>query len=423
MKLTGIPRAPRFPRMARVKQQFGGPMLHDVAGAVREAFGAVALPVEPGQTVALPVGSRGVANLDVIVRATVDHLKALGVRPFIVPAMGSHGGATAEGQRAVLEHYGVTEAAMGCPIRATMEVVQVGEVLGLPIWLDRYASEADWIGVINRVKPHTGFSGEIGSGLLKMMTIGMGKHRGAVQAHRANIRLGYETMIVALGREMLRLGRIAFGLGIVENGYDETALVRALLPADLEAGERELLRLAKAWMAKLPFESMDLLVVDEIGKEVSGTGMDTNVIGRHSTFFEKPFTSPKITFIVACDLTPNTHGNASGIGLADFTTRRLADKIDWEPTYINALTACSPGGPKLPAALDSARDAIAVALACLGLERPEEARVVRIRNTLRLAEVEVSEAFLPELAARPDLTLLAEPAPLAFDPAGYLPPF
>jgi len=423
MSLAGIPRATRFPRMVRVKQQFPGPMLHDVAGAVRRALGEVPLPVRPGQSVALTAGSRGIVNIDVVVRATVDHLKDLGARPFIIPAMGSHGGGTAEGQRAVLEHYGVTEAAMGCPIRATMDVVQVGEVLGLPIWLDRHAAEADWIGVINRVKPHTGFSGEIGSGLLKMMTIGMGKHRGAIQAHRANIRLGYETMITALGREMLRVGRIAFGLGIVENGYDETALLRAFLPADLEAGERELLRAAKAWMAKLPFEAIDLLIVDEIGKDVSGTGMDTNVIGRHATFFEKPFTSPRITFIVACDLTANTQGNANGIGLADFTTRRLADRIDCHPTYVNALTACSPRGPKLPPVLDSARDAIAVALSSLGLERPEEARAVRIENTLRLGEVEVSEALLPELAGRADLARLGDPAPLAFAPDGTLPPF
>ncbi len=423
MSLTGVPRATRFPRMVRVKQQFPGPILHDVAGATRRALGEVALPVRPGQSVALTAGSRGIVNIDVVVRATVEHLMALGARPFIIPAMGSHGGGTAEGQRAVLGHYGVTEAAMGCPIRATMDVVQVGEVLGLPIWLDRHAAEADWIGVINRVKPHTGFSGEIGSGLLKMMTIGMGKHRGAIQAHRANIRLGYETMITALGREMLRVGRIAFGLGIVENGYDETALVRAFLPADLEAGERELLRAAKAWMAKLPFGAIDLLIVDEIGKDVSGTGMDTNVIGRHATFFEKPFTSPRITFIVACDLTANTQGNANGIGLADFTTRRLADRIDWHPTYVNALTACSPRGPTLPPVLDSARDAIAVALSCLGLERPEEARVVRIENTLRLGEVEVSEALVPELAGRADLARLGDPAPLAFAPDGGLPPF
>jgi hypothetical protein len=423
MRLTGIPRASRFPRMIRVKQAFQGPTVENVPGAVRAALGRLELPVTAGQSVALTVGSRGVVNIDVIVRATVEHMKALGAHPFIIPAMGSHGGGTAEGQRSVLEHYGVTEATMGCPVHATMDVVQVGEALGLPIWLDRYAAEADWIGVVNRIKPHTGFTGDIGSGLLKMMTIGTGKHRGAVQAHRANIRLGYERMITELGAGMLRSGRIAFGLGVVENGYDETALVQAFLPGGLEAGERGLLRKARAWMAKLPFEVLDLLIVDEIGKEISGTGMDTNVIGRHATWFERPFTSPRITFVLACDTTANTYGNANGIGLADFTTRRLADKIDWEPTYVNALTACSPGGPKLPPVLDSTREAIAVALSCLGLERVEEARVVRIQNTLRLTEVEVSEALAPELAAREDLMPLGEPADMTFGPDGMLPPF
>jgi hypothetical protein len=406
MKLTGVPRAERLPRMTRVRQTFEGPSLADVPGAVRTALGRLALPVKAGQSVALTVGSRGVVNIDLIVRATVDHLKALGAHPFIIPAMGSHGGGTAEGQRAVLERYGVTEATMGCPVRATMDVVQIGEALGLPIWLDAYAAEADWLGVINRVKPHTGFTGDIGSGLLKMMTIGTGKHRGAVQAHRANIRLGYERMIAALGSATLRSGRIAFGLGVVENGYDQTALVEAFLPEDLETGERALLRKARSWMAKLPFDDIDILIVDEIGKEISGTGMDTNVIGRHATWFERPFTAPRITFIVVCDTTDKTHGNANGIGLADFTTRRLAEKIDWEPTYVNALTACSPGGPKLPAVLDTAEEAVRVALSCLGLERLEDARVVRIQNTLQLTEVEVSEAFLPDLAQRPDLTPL-----------------
>ena len=423
MRLTGIPRATDFPRMARFKQTFPGPTIPDVARAVRETLAGLDLAVRPGQTVALPVGSRGVAHIDTIVRAVADHLTDLGARPFIIPAMGSHGGGTAVGQRDVLARYGVTEATMGCPVRSSMEVVQVGEVLGLPIWLDRHAAEADWIGVLNRVKPHTGFAGEIGSGLLKMMTIGMGKHRGAVQAHRANIRLGYETMITALGREMLRVARIAFGLGIVENGYDETALVQALRPADLEAGERDLLRNAKAWMAKLPADRIDLLIVDEMGKEISGTGMDTNVIGRHTTWFEKPFTSPRITFIVVAGLTGPTHGNASGIGLADFTTRRLADAVDWESTYVNALTACSPGGPKLPTVLDSTREAVAVALSCLGLHSTREARVVRVQNTLRLTEVDVSESLVAELTGREGLELLNAPAPLAFDAAGELAAF
>jgi hypothetical protein len=423
MRLQGIPRAKTMPRLARVKQQFQGPVVQDVPAAVRETLGGLTLPVRPGQTVALAVGSRGIVNIAAIARAAADHVRALGAHPFIFPAMGSHGGGTAEGQRSVLAHYGITEATMGCPVRATMDVVQIGEALGLPVWLDRYASEADWIGVINRVKPHTDFVGELESGLFKMMTIGVGKHRGAVQAHRAAVRHRYEPMVVAFGREVLRKARIAFGLGIVENGYDETALVQAFLPGDLEAGERELLRKAKSWMARLPFEHIDLLVVDEMGKDVSGAGMDSNIIGRHGTFFEPPYTTPRITFIVVCDLTAHTYGNAIGLGSADFTTRRLVDKVDWEATYVNGLTACSPAGCKMPAVLDSAEEAIAVALSCLGLDRVEDARVVRIENTLRITEVDVSENLLGEVARRDDLTQVGDPAPLAFDASGYLLPF
>ena len=424
MKLQGIPRATTMPRMARIKQQFSGPMLHDIPRAVRQTLGRLALPIKPGQSVALAVGSRGIVNIDVVARATVEHMKAIGAEPFIFPAMGSHGGGTAEGQRAVLEHYGVTEATMGCPIKATMDVVQLGECLGLPIWLDRYASEADWIGVINRVKPHTDFNGEhLESGLFKMMTIGVGKHKGAVQAHRANIRHRYEKVVTEFGREVLKRARIGFGLGIVENGYDETATVEAFLAADMEMGERALLKQAKAWMAKLPFDPIDLLIVDEMGKDVSGAGMDSNIIGRHGTFFEPPYTNPKVTFIVVSDLTAHTYGNAIGIGNADFTTRRLADKIDWEATNVNGLTACSPAGCKLPAVLDSAEEAISIALSCLGLARVEDARVVRIKNTLKIAEVDVSENLLAEVAERDDLTKVGDPTPLGFDEAGYLRPF
>ena len=206
-----------------------------------------------------------------------------------------------------------------------------------------------------------------------MMTIGVGKHRGAVQAHRAAVRHRYEPMVVAFGREVLRKARIAFGLGIVENGYDETAVVQAFLPGALEAGERELLRQAKSWMARLPFEQIDLLIVDEMGKDISGSGMDSNIIGRHGTFFEPPYTSPKVTFIVVCDLTAHTYGNAIGIGSADFATRRLVDKIDWEATYVNGLTACSPAGCKMPATLDSAQEAI-VGRAVVPRARPRGGR-------------------------------------------------
>src|SRR3989449_8680474 len=227
-----------LPRMVRVRQTFSRPRVADIPRSVADALAAAGLPIKRGDTVAVGAGSRGIANIDVIVGATVRALKDLGARPFVFPAMGSHGGGTADGQLDVLAHYGITEATTGCPVRATMDVVQVGEALGLPVWLDAYAAEATWIGLVNRGKPHTAFKGSIESGLFKMMTIGLGKWKGALQYHRANVNHGYETVITAVGREMLAKARIGFGLGIVENGYDETAHVEAFAPEALESGER-----------------------------------------------------------------------------------------------------------------------------------------------------------------------------------------
>ncbi len=396
-----------LPRMIRVRQTFPRPRVADIPRAVAATLGEAALRIKPGDTVAVGAGSRGIANIGTIVGATVKWLQDLGARPFVFPAMGSHGGGTADGQLSVLEHYGITETTMGCPVRATMDVVQVGEALGLPVWLDAYAAEATWIGVVNRVKPHTDFKGSIESGLFKMMTIGLGKWKGALQYHRANVNHGYETVITAVGREMLAKARIGFGLGIVENGYDETAHVEALSPEALESGERRLLKNAREWMARLPFSPIDVLIVEEMGKNISGAGMDTNVIGRPSNPHEP-------------DLTEDSYGNAVGIGNADFTTRRLVDKIDMKPTLINAITACAPNGAKVPPTYDTDREAIETALSCIGLTPPERARVIRIKNTLMLGEIEVSEAFAADLARRPDLTPLGDPTPLPFDVAGRL---
>jgi hypothetical protein len=409
-----------LPRMIRVRQTFARPRVADIPKAVTQALGAAAVSVKAGDTVAVGAGSRGIANIGTVVGATVRWLKELGARPFVFPAMGSHGGGTAEGQLSVLEHYGITEATMGCPVRATMEVVQVGEALGLPVWLDKLASEADWIGIVNRVKPHTDFKGSIESGLFKMMTIGLGKHTGAIQNHRANIHHGYETVITAVGREMLLKSRIGFGVGIVENGYDETALIEAFRPEDLEAGERRLLKSAREWMARLPFSPIDVLIVEEMGKNISGSGMDTNVIGRPSNPHEPFPNDPKILWIVALDLTEESYGNAVGIGNADFTTRRLVEKIDMKPTLINAITACAPGGAKIPATYDTDREAVETALSCIGLTPPDKARVIRIKNTLMLGEIEVSEAYAAAIAKRPDLTPIGDATPLPFDAAGRL---
>jgi len=272
--------------MLRVRQTFARTRVTDIPGTVTSSLAAAALTIKRGDTVAVGAGSRGIANIDVVVGATVRYLRDLGARPFVFPAMGSHGGGTADGQLDVLAHYGITEATMGCPVRATMDVVQVGEALGLPVWLDKLASEADWIGVVNRVKPHTDFKGSIESGMFKMMTIGLGKWKGAVQYHRANVNHGYETVITAVGREMLAKARIGFGLGIVENGYDETGHIEAFNAANLEEGERRLLKDAREWMARLPFKQVDVLIVEQIGKNISGSGMDTNVIGRPTNPFE-----------------------------------------------------------------------------------------------------------------------------------------
>ena len=409
-----------LPRMVRVRQTFARPRVADIPGAVADALVAARLPVKRGDTVAVGAGSRGVANIDVIVGATVRYLRDLGARPFVFPAMGSHGGGTADGQLDVLAHYGITEVTMGCPVRATMDVVQVGEALGMPVWLDRFAAEADWIGVVNRVKPHTDFKGSIESGLFKMMTIGLGKWKGATQYHRANVNHGYETVITAVGREMLAKARIGFGLGIVENGYDETARIEAFNAAEVEQGERRLLKDAREWMARLPFSPIDVLIVEQIGKNISGSGMDTNVIGRPSNPHEPFPADPKILWIVALDLTEESYGNATGIGNADFTTRRLVEKIDMKPTLINCITACAPNGAKVPATYETDQEAIENALSCIGLTPPDKARVIRIKNTLVLGEIEVSEAYLPEVARRGGLTALGDPVPLRFDVAGAL---
>src|SRR5947209_490768 len=411
-----------WPRMLKIRQTFPRPRVTDISAAVAQALGTAELPIKRGDTVAVGAGSRGIASIDVIVGATVRWLRDRGARPFVFPAMGSHGGGTPEGQLSVLEHYGITEATMGCPVRATMDVVQVGEALGLPVWLDRLASEADWIGLVNRIKPHTDFKGSIESGLFKMMTIGLGKYRGATQYHRANVSHGYETVITAVGREMLQRARIGFGLGVVENGYDETARLEAFDATDLEAGERRLLKDAREWMARLPFSPIDVLIVEEIGKNISGAGMDTNVIGRPSNPHEPFPADPKILWIAALDLTEESGGNATGIGNADFTTRRLADKIDWKPTAINCLTACAPNGAKLPLVFDSDREAVQSALGCIGLTEPEHARVIRIKNTLIIGELECSEAFLPEIKKRADLEVVGEARPLDFDAAGQVVP-
>jgi hypothetical protein len=412
-----------FPRMVRVKQRFEGPRVRDIPRAVRETIASLHLAerVKPGQRVAITAGSRGIANIDQITQAVVGELKALGLQPFIVPTMGSHGEATSEGQLKVLEHYGIIEASMGCPITSSMEVVQIGEVKGIPVFCDKNAWGADHIAVVARIKTHTDFDAEIESGLFKMMAIGLGKQRGAEHYHRAGHHYSYAEVFPLVGNTVLETGHILFGLGIVENGYDETAKVRAMLPKDFEEGEKALLREAKVWMARLPFDALDLLIVDEMGKNISGAGMDTNVVGR--PFVQKVLDRPKVRRLFVRDLTPESGGNAVGVGMADMTTRRLVNKINYKALYMNAITSGVPEGAKVPMAFETDREAIQVALKMIGLTPPEQARIVRIKNTLQLTEMDVSEALLSEIGAHERLSVVAEPAVLVFDDKGNLPTF
>jgi hypothetical protein len=415
-----------YPNMYRLRQRFEGPAIHDIPATVAAelARAGVAATVKPGQTVALTAGSRGVANIATIVKATAEYLKAIGAKPFIIPAMGSHGGGTADGQLDVLRHYDITEETMGVPLRATMEVVQLGETAdGLPVWLDKYASEADHIGVINRVKPHTDFSGAIESGLLKMMAIGLGKYHGAQHYHRANVQYGYEHVIRSVGRTVLQQARIAFGLGIIENGYDQTAVIQAVRASEFEDTELRLQALAKQLAARLPFDFIHLLIVEEMGKNISGAGMDTKVIGRIMNIIEEAPKHPRILRIYVRDLHDDSYGNATGVGLADFVSRRLVNKIDSRATYINCLTGLSPESARIPITFDTDREAVEAALGTIGMVKPEEARIIRIQNTLLLEELEVSEAFLPEVRGRTNLEVLWGPKGLMFDGSGGLAAF
>lgn len=331
-----------YPKIFRVRQKFDAPTVKDVPAAVREEVRRInpGERIKAGQSVAITVGSRGVANVDVIAKALVGEMQALGAKPYIVPAMGSHGGGTAEGQAEVLARYGVTEQTMGCPVKSSMEVVEVGETdFGMKVYFDKFASEADHVIVFNRVKPHTGFRGEIESGLMKMMLIGLGKHKGATLYHRAIVHHSWDKIVRAVGQMVLTKCRVAFGLATLENGYDETAMIRAVRAEEFEPVEKELQKQAKAWCPKLPFKAADLLIVDEMGKDISGAGMDTNVIGRKGNDrVAQPDEWPKIHHIFTRDLTETTHGNAVGVTFASFTTKRLVDKIDRHSTYINSIT-------------------------------------------------------------------------------------
>jgi hypothetical protein len=412
--------------MVRLRQHFERPRVDDIPGAVRASLEKLNLgrTIKPGHSVALTAGSRGIANIPLVLRTVVEFLKGLGAKPHLVPAMGSHGGGTADGQRKVIESYGITEAYVGAPIKASMDVVALGESdLGHPVVLDKHASKADHIGVVARIKPHTSYHGPIESGLCKMMMIGLGKHVGALNYHRILLDEPYDTVVRGVARTMLAKAPIAFGVGLVENAYDETAIVDAVLPGDFINREEALLVKARAWLPQLPLKDADLLIIDEIGKEVSGSGMDTNVVGRKRAFRSATVANqPNMRFIFVRGLSAHTHGNATGIGLADFTTTRLVRSMNYKATIINCLTAGYPDGANLPVHMDTDREIVETVLGIIGMRPPEKARIMHIRNTLKVEEVEVSEPCLAEPRGAVEFKVLGAAKAISYDAEGNLTP-
>ena len=363
---------------------------------------------------------RGISHIAEIIATVVKEVKDLGGDPFIVPSMGSHGEATSEGQIAVLKSYGITENFVVAPIRSSMEVVKIGEIReGVPVLMDKIAFNSDAIIAVNRVKPHTSFRGPIESGLMKMLAVGLGKHAGACLVHSFGSR-GLREMVPQAAHIMLKEANVVLGIAIIENAYDQTAKMVAVEPEDFEKVEPSLLKEACQLMPRLPFDKIDLLIVDEIGKNISGTGMDTNIIGRLMIRGEKEFEKPRVDKIVALDLTSESHGNAIGIGLADITVRRLVNKINYRATYANVLTSGFLNRANIPPTFETDKDAIATALETLRRIEPAKARVVRIQNTLALETIYISEILLKEAEENENIEIIGNINQMLFDSKGNL---
>ena len=406
-----------LPKMYRIRQSFGGTRIENVAETLKAELRKLTWSsIQPGHRIAITAGSRGIADIALILRTIVEFFKSIGAEPFLFPAMGSHGGATAAGQIEVLEKLGVTESFVDAPIRSSMEVDQIGKTEDdVPVYIDKIALSADHILVVNRIKSHTKFKASIESGLMKMMAVGMGKQKGAKFYHRAAIQYTFPKIILDAGRIVITKAPIMGAVGIVENGCGETAEIAIMNPLEIENREKELLVLSKKIMARLPFNEIDLLIVDEMGKDISGIGIDPNTTGRNRDIlgvFKHPV---RIKTLFVRDLTDQSKGNAIGIGLADITTTRLVDKIDYASTYKNCITAISLEKAAVPMQFETDREAIDVALSCLGLISPQKSRIVRIKNTLQLETIEVSEVYAKEFDQRPDLEVLEGPNLMEFD--------
>ena len=410
----------QLPKMIKVKQCFDRPILEDIPSALRKELSrdAILSSIKPGMTVGITGGSRGVANIALIIREIVSLCKERGAHPFIFPAMGSHGGATAEGQTIVLKNLGITEEFCGCPIRATMETKQIGFTAeGHVVQIDKYAAEADGYIAVNRIKPHTAFHGTYESGLMKMLAIGVGKQRGADVMHKTGFKYMHKD-VPMFGKAIIENSNLLFGVGTIENAFDETCFIGALTPREIISEEPKLLLQAKDLMGSLLFHEIDVLIVDEIGKNISGDGADPNISGQFIT----PYATGGIKSQrrVALSLTKETHGNAAGFGAFDAITKRLYNQVDLEETYPNAITNTLLHTVKIPIIMDNDRDAIAIALKACNEIDYDSPRVIRIRNTAHIEDIYISEALLGEAKANPQITIESEPIDFAFDDSSNL---
>ncbi len=411
-----------LPKMLRARQRFNAVELADVNVTIAAEFGKFDHVDLKGKSVAIGIGSRGIRSQKPVVVAVVRELKARGAEPFIVPAMGSHGGGSAEGQQRIVEGYGLGADDLGIPLKSSLDVVEVARVADdMGLFCDRNAYEADYIVPVNRVKPHTSFRGRNESGICKMLCIGLGKHTGAVEMHRRGMDRFGELLPIAVPA-YLENTNVLFGVAIVENGYEKLAHAELVPPADFVERDAALLEQAKALIPRLLLDNIDILIVDQIGKNISGAGMDPNVTGRNSSM-SKDFSDIDIHRILVRGLTEETEGNATGIGVADITTQALVRKMDWTKTYVNLVTAGVPAGASLPLVANNDREALFIAMRSCPMITPESARIIRIENTLDLGEIWVSEAYEDEVRAHPDMEHLGEPFQFAFDSDGVMAAF
>ena len=412
-----------FPKIFKIHQKIDTPHLDEVENRVHELLDQFELSkkVKRGERIGLTAGSRGIKDKPRVLETIVDRLKDLGASPFIVPCMGSHGGATAEGQIEVLESLGITEKSVGAPILSSMDVEEIGRTkFGTPVLIARDLLKADRVVVVNRVKPHTDFRGEIESGLVKMMVIGMGKHQGALMVHRLTIKHGFPAVIGEVGSIILKKVPILFGMGMIENQYGKTAFIDLLESEKLVEKEKALLKKARRLIPSLPFDQMDILILDEMGKNISGAGMDTNVIGRRLFVGSPKPRKPKIIRIFVRDITEESHGNATGIGMADYITKRLFDKIDYSSTAVNCLTGMAPENGRIPIFFERDRDALTATHDNSGVLHPQDLRILWVKNTLELEYLYASQALLKEARSNTQLEILSDPFKFPFDPNGNL---